>query len=574
MTHPPARRTAPPPRTLAIHAGGAERIDGVLEHAVAPAVGRVPLEHWSFVRWTGRDGAHLRLMLDDPELDLETFAAHLSAGLERATAAPPREPLLPRPASQRATSEQLGVQQLQPADAGPSPGPLDELSSAIVLRALPELDSGRARCAYGLCVMATIAQAALQRDAGPQLWRDAAERSVGGDARGRRLLDGLAAKAGHLGPDLVELARRLRHEDALAGGLTRYAEGCAELSDAAAVRRHAHLACNRLGVTPLEETLLALVLAGAGCRRLTPGRAVVQLEQVSKDGDERALLDDVSLTVYEGEVFVVVGPPGAGKSSLLGIAAGLRVASGGKALVLGEEARAGRRDGARAPALVMPDGELALESTARENVELHLRATDDADGPGLVDEALEAAGLHAQAGTVAGELDRGQRRRLAIACALVADPSVLLLDEPTATLSAVERDEVWRVVDRRRDLGATTIIATTSLQEALCTGDRAGLMLGGSLRAVGDPARLARDFFPQRSVHFHVTEKPDRALLDELPEVRDLEIDERADHWAIEITTRQPRELLALLEADPEFPELHNVDEQGIDGPFAARQEA
>ena len=294
----------------------------------------------------------------------------------------------------------------------------------------------------------------------------------------------------------------------------------------------------------------------------------MQLEQVSKDGDERAVLDDVSLTVYEGEVFVVVGPPGAGKSSLLGIAAGLRVASGGKALVLGEEARAGRRDGARAPALVMPDGELALESTARENVELHLRATDDADGPGLVDAALEAAGLHAQAGTVAGELDRGQRRRLAIACALVADPSVLLLDEPTATLSAVERDEVWRVVDRRRDLGATTIIATTSIA--------GGAVHAATARGSCSAARCARSATRRGwratssralgALPRHREARP-RAARRSCPRSRGLEIDERVDHWAIEITTRQPRELLALLEADPEFPELLNVDEQGTRRP-------
>lgn len=552
----PRTRRGSGSRVLAVFAGGADRLDGALEHAIAPAIAKIAPAHWSFLRWAGADGPHVRLALDKPKA--EELAALVDDKLQLAAAAPSRAPLLPRPASQRAGGAGPGVR-LLPASAEVVPtDALDELSSEVVLGALPALESGRERCAFALALMATISQAALGREAGPELWRDAARRQTNTTARGQRLLAGLAARARTDGGELVELARKLRRDGAPAAGLERLADGCRELSSTAHVRRHAHLTCNRLGVSPLEEALLALVLAGADGGSSASGRAVVELDQISKRRDEETVIGDVSLTVHEGEVFVIVGPPGCGKSSVLGIAAGLRVASGGTVRVLGADPRDARRELAEAPALGMPDAELAEERTARENIELYLR---DDGGAVSVDRVLEDAGLREHAGTAVADLGPGERRRLAIACTVVHGTAVLLLDEPTAGLSAVDRDEIWRIIGRRRERGATTILATTSVQEALCTGDRAALMDDGSLRAVGPPAQIAEEFFPGSSLHFHVTEKPDRPLLEELPEVEDVEIDERADHWAVEIATRQPSELLALLRADPEFPEILNEQE-------------
>ena len=572
-THPASR----PLQTLDVFAGGVEQLDGVLECAVAPAIRRAGPDCWFFVRCTDHDRPHVRLTLD-AAIDIQAFAKQVRGRLEHACALPPREPLLPGAVSQRAgDGAEVGVRLVQAPAGDGFVDSLDVLSSEVVLAALAGLRSGRERCAYGLCLMTTIAQTALGRDGGPDLWGDAARRRMGSrDARRGSLLAGLTDRSDAMRGELVALGRALRQNADTAAGLARYADGCRELADAAAVRREAHRACNRLGVMPLEEVLLALVLAGAGTgarRKCNGSGAVIEFERVSKEHEERTVLKDLSLTVHDGEVFVIVGPPGAGKTSLLGIASGLRVLSQGTARVLGRDPRGARRELAQAPTLAMPDAELATESSVRENVELYLRASDT-NGAGAVDAALEDVGLHEHAGTAVKDLSAGQRRRAAIACALVRGPAVLLLDEPTAGLSAVERDEIWRFANRRRDRGETTIIATTALQEALCVGDRACLLRAGSLCAIGDPAQLAADFFPVGSVHFHVVEKPDRELLGELPEIQEVEIDERADHWAVELATRQPRQLIALLEADPDFPEMFNIDEQGSGEPSASRQEA
>jgi len=256
-------------QAIAIFAGGADKLDGLLEHAVAPAIRSAAPERWSFVRWTGSGGTHVRLTLGGErwtDADTGTFVERIEAELERAAAAPRRAPLLPRPASQRAQSPYIGVRRAPPARGQPAIDALDQLSSEVALNVLTELQDERRRCAFALSVMATISQAALGGHAGPALWRDTARRRVRTDARGRRLLASLGAKAGELGEELVGIAHEQRRGGATADGLARLADACQELAAPAAVRRHAHLTCNRLGVTPLEEALLALVLAGAPVR--------------------------------------------------------------------------------------------------------------------------------------------------------------------------------------------------------------------------------------------------------------------------------------------------------------------
>jgi len=556
--------TTPRPRRLAVFAGGADAIDAALTLAVAPAVRGLAPRRWSFLRWTAADGSHVRVTFEADQDEADELGRRVEAGLERAANARRLEPLLPRPASQRDARAHTGVRLTPAADEGLLE-PLHQLSSEVVLDALQELESGRERGAFGLGLMATAAQSALGRGAGPELWSDLAQQRLGEDARGQRLIAQLTRRAGGLREELVESLRTLRRDRVTADALSRYGDGCRGLADPAAVHRHAHL-CNRLGVTPLEEALLALVLAGAG--RDGHGSApVVSLQDVTKPD----VLDGVSLTVREGEVFVLVGPPNAGKSTLLGIAAGLRTASDGTVRVLDRDPGVARREDRAAAETAVPDGELADDASVRESIELRLRAADDWS-PGIADAVLRATELQDLAATAVGDLECGARRRVAIACALVHEPAVLLLDEPTAGLSAVEREEVWRVVARRRERGATTVIAATSIQDALHVGDRAGLIVGGALEALGTPSQIADEFFPERSLRFHTAEEPDRALLEELPDVGVVHIDKRVDHWAVELATRQPRELLALLERDPDFPEPLNVVEDELDAPFAARQ--
>ena len=567
--------------SFAIFAGGAERLDGALERAVAPTIDAARPERWSFLRWVDARGPHVRLALDGGQLDEIAAAQQLSEGLERLDDAPVRDHVLPLPASQRRSTGHRGVEPLELSDAEAPTDPLHQLSSEVVLAALPELPRGRERFAFGLSLMTALSEAAVEREGRAAFWDDLARRWTGADDRGRRLLEQLARYADRLGGGLVDQARDLRDRGAPGEALARYAEACARQLDSGdldRIRHHAHLTSNRLGVTPLEEALLASVLAtgvrtsavsapSAGVDAASDTEVgadgVVEVAEVSKEGEERPVLEDVSFSVSEGEVFGLLGPDGAGKSSLLGIAAGLRVSSRGSVRVLGRDPRRERAELASEIAVPLPDEELSDESTVRENLELAARTNG-----GGVDRTLEAVGLRERAGTPVVDLDRGERRRLALATALLDDPAVLLLDEPTAGLSPVEREAVWDVVLARREAGATTILATSSLQEAAALCDRTALIVGGSVVSIGAPEQLADDHFRRRSVHFSLREEPDVALLDDLPDVLTVRVDERPDHWAVEVETLQPDELLKLLGADPEFPKIVSVSAEDLEGTF------
>ena len=566
--------------SFAIVPGGAERLDAALERAVGPTVAVARPQRWSFLRWVDARGPHVRLALDGGQLDHAAAAQQLADGLEGLDDVPVRDNVLPLPASQRGAGHR-GVERLELADPDAPTDPLHQLSSEVVLAALPELPRGRERFAFGLSLMTALSDAALKQDARAAFWEDLARRWTGADERGRRLLEQLARYADRLGGDLVEQARELRDRGAPADTLARYAEACEnglDCDDPERTRRHAHLTSNRLGVTPLEEALLASVLAtGVRTTAASPGPAVgdgafepqvepnevVEVAEVSKEGEDWPVLEDVSFSVREGETFGLLGPEGAGKSSLLGIAAGLRVSSGGSVRVLGRDPRRNRAELSREIATSLPDEEFAENSTVRENLELAARG-----GGGDLGRTLEAVGLLERARTRVIDLDRGERRRLVVATALLSDPAVLLLDEPTAGLSPVERESVWRIFLERHEAGATTILATSSLQEAVAVCDRAALIVGGSVVSIDSPAKLAEDHFARRSVHFSLKEEPDSALLEDLPDVLALRVDERADHWAVEIETLQPDELLKLLGADPEFPRIVSVSAEDLAGTF------
>lgn len=596
-----------PWRDLAVFAGGAEHQDGALEHAVGPAIrshlAERPGGHWYFTRWVDQRGPHLRLSVSGGEVDalVDQIARGLRVDLAGDDA---REPVLPPPASRRRGSRHVGVQAAEHRSERERFGAgledaqaLFEVSSNVVLDALPSLPGGTERAAYGLALMIVLGDVGLGHDEQRRFWEHVAARWTGSGDSARKVLDRVAGHARALGPELRATARDVRGRDSAGTALERYEQGCERALASAAddgaraelVCHHAHLTNNRLGVNPLEAILLASVLAG-GRERTAVRSAVpadpasdppadlkadplagagdqpaeaVRFEEVSKEDGGSSILDGVSLVVHPGEVFGLVGPDGAGKSSLLGIAAGLRVASGGTVRVLGADPLADRRRLAPDIGVPLPDDELAASRSVRENLELR-----SPPGGARADVVLESIGLRDRAADAIADLGRSERRRVALGCALMGEPGVVFLDGPTADLSAVEREEVWAVLRSLSAGGTTVILATTSLQEMRSVCDRAALMLAGRVVDVAEPEELAEHHFSPRSVHFRTTDEPDLALLRDLPEVTAVEIDPRPDHFAIEVTTLQPDELLRVVGNDPEFPEVVSVAVDDLEATF------
>ena len=207
-------------------------------------------------------------------------------------------------------------------------------------------------------------------------------------------------------------------------------------------------------------------------------------------GDVTAV-DGVSLTVEDGEFFGILGPNGAGKTTTLEIIEGLRQADSGEISLFGQS------PWPRNPALLPRIG-VQLQATAffeRLTAREQLRTFGSLYGvPGRkADVMLETVGLTDKADTQVEKLSGGQTQRLSIACALVHEPELVFLDEPTAALDPQARRNLWDVLRAINTDGRTIVLTTHYMDEAEILCDRVAIMDRGRILRSGPPAALVRD---------------------------------------------------------------------------------
>ncbi|MFL5896206.1 MAG: ABC transporter ATP-binding protein [Thermoleophilaceae bacterium] len=203
-------------------------------------------------------------------------------------------------------------------------------------------------------------------------------------------------------------------------------------------------------------------------------------------GDNEAVRG-VSFAVARGEVFGLLGPNGAGKTTTVEILEGYRERSAGTVSVLGEDpARADRRLRERVGIVLQSSGfypRVTVGEAVRHWASLYPAPRD----PG---EVVELVGLTPQADARAGELSGGQRRRLDLALALVGDPELIFLDEPTTGFDPAARRTAWGVIRALKELGKTVLLTTHYLDEAQALSDRVAIVKDGVLVAEGPPSEL------------------------------------------------------------------------------------
>lgn len=211
----------------------------------------------------------------------------------------------------------------------------------------------------------------------------------------------------------------------------------------------------------------------------------IEIDDLVVDRGRRRVLDGISLTVQSGSVTGLLGPSGSGKTTLMRAVVGVQVVTSGQVTVLGHPAGAAvlRKElgyVTQAPS-IYPD------LTVRENV-AYFGSLYGAAVPS-VDEVIEQVGLPAQAGQLVGTLSGGQRSRASLACAIVAQPRLLVLDEPTVGQDPVLRDELWHHFSALADGGATVLVSSHVMDEAnRC--DRLVLIRDGGILADDTPAAV------------------------------------------------------------------------------------
>jgi ABC-2 type transport system ATP-binding protein len=207
-------------------------------------------------------------------------------------------------------------------------------------------------------------------------------------------------------------------------------------------------------------------------------------------GDLRAV-DGVSFGVEEGEFFGILGPNGAGKTTILEIIEGLREADGGEVSLLGLP------PWPRNPALLPRIG-VQLQSSSffeRLTTREQLRTFGSLYGvpAAKADAMMEVVGLTDKADVRVERLSGGQAQRLSIACALVHEPELVFLDEPSAALDPQARRNLWDVLREINTGGRTIVLTTHYMDEAEILCDRVAIMDGGKILQMGPPATLVRD---------------------------------------------------------------------------------
>ena len=217
------------------------------------------------------------------------------------------------------------------------------------------------------------------------------------------------------------------------------------------------------------------------------GQAVVEARDLGKRYGAKVAVDGVSFAVRPGEIFGILGPNGAGKSATLEMLEGLRDPDRGAAFIDGLEVRPNKRAVHARIGVQLQSTALFDDLSIADNLTLlgalYARALP-------VGELLASVELADRANARLGTLSGGQQQRVALAAALVNDPLVVFLDEPTTGLDPQARRSLWALVHGLRERGKTIVLTTHAMEEAEALCDRVAIMEGGRIVAIDTPARL------------------------------------------------------------------------------------
>jgi ABC-2 type transport system ATP-binding protein len=244
---------------------------------------------------------------------------------------------------------------------------------------------------------------------------------------------------------------------------------------------------------------------------------IVTVRGLVKRYGRREAVRGVDLDVRRGEVFAFLGPNGAGKTTTVEILEGFRERTAGDVRVLGVDPAVGDAAWRDRVGIVLQECEPEPGLSVRECLELYAGYYGS---PRNVDETISLVGLSEQTESLAHDLSGGQRRRLDVALALIGDPDIVFLDEPTTGFDPAARRAAWEVVAGLRDLGKTIFLTTHYMDEAEYLADRIAVLAKGQIVAQGTPKTLGGRDRMTATIRFTL---PSNVGLEDLPgELRDI----------------------------------------------------
>ncbi|MFI9729255.1 ABC transporter ATP-binding protein [Streptomyces sp. NPDC102359] len=240
----------------------------------------------------------------------------------------------------------------------------------------------------------------------------------------------------------------------------------------------------------------------------------------------------IDFSVRRGEIFALLGTNGAGKTSTVELLEGLAAPAGGRVRVLGHDPYTERGAVRHRTGVMLQEGGFPSELTVAETARMWAGCVS---GARPTREVLTMVGLESKTDVRVKQLSGGQRRRLDLALALLGDPEVLFLDEPTTGLDAEGRHDTWELVSALRDAGTTVLLTTHYLEEAESLADRLAIMHDGRIAVTGTPAEVTATE-PSR-ITFDL---PDGYFLGDLPPLGELGVsDHIVDGRTVRLRTRE-----------------------------------
>ena len=227
---------------------------------------------------------------------------------------------------------------------------------------------------------------------------------------------------------------------------------------------------------------------------------IIQVRHIEKYYGAHQALKGVSFDVYAGEIFGLLGPNGAGKTTTLSILEGLSLPTSGEVHILGLNIRNQLHHIKPRMNVQLQSTSLINELTALEQVKLIARLYSRKINDREALEILDRLALKDKARSLPTKMSGGEKQRLVLALALVNDPTILFLDEPTASLDPHARRALWDVVRELNQKGATIIVTTHYMEEAEALSRRVGIIDGGRLLAVASPYELISQFCGTSSI--------------------------------------------------------------------------
>jgi len=251
--------------------------------------------------------------------------------------------------------------------------------------------------------------------------------------------------------------------------------------------------------------------------------AAVTVQHLVKKYGRLVAVNDVSLSIHEGEIFGIIGPNGAGKTTTVECISGLRAPDSGSISVYGLSPQKDRNKIREFVGVQLQESALPPRIKVREAVKLFASFYSNPLDP---DQLLEALGIEQIVNSSFKNLSGGQKQRVSVALALVGNPKLAILDELTTGLDPEARREIWSLIENMRDRGVTVILVTHFMDEAERLCDRLALINHGTVTALDTPEAIAAKAGGSR-VRFVPSQPVDDETLRAIPGVNEIERKEK-----------------------------------------------